>query len=91
MTENADQIIKMNQLSACDQCCSISTINSGSDNSSLNTPFIFKSSSDKSQPFGYENSDLKNIYLSNFQLQSRMVTPVVSQYQLLDQGIPRIF
>jgi len=88
MTQNADQIIKMNQMSACNQCC---PVYNNSDISSSNSPYIFKSSSDKSKPFGYEDSDLKNIYLSKFQLESRMVTPVVSQSQLLEQGIPRMF
>jgi hypothetical protein len=94
MTENADQIIKMNQMSACDQCSSVSNMKDNSNstgNGNSNGPFIFKSSSDKSQPAGYETSDLKNIYLSQFQLQSRMITPVVSQDQLLEQGIPRRF
>ena len=91
MTENADEIIKMNQMSACDQCSSVSNPINNNANSGSNSPFVFKSSSDKSQPAGYENSDMKNIYISQFQLQSRMVTPVVSQYQLLEQGIPRRF
>jgi hypothetical protein len=95
MTENADQIIKMNQLSACDQCSTVSNMKDNSsdinNNSTSNVPFIFKSSSDKSMPTGYETSDLKNIYLSQFQLQSRMTTPVVSQDQLLERGIPRRF
>jgi hypothetical protein len=28
-------------------------------------------------PYGYENSDLKNIYLSRAQLESRMVAPMI--------------
>lgn len=92
MTLNADQIIKMNQISANDQCSSIS-INTntgvGPGKTGPNVPFIFKSSSDTSQPAGYETSDMKNIYLSQFQLQSRMVTPVVSQDQLIGGGFPR--
>jgi hypothetical protein len=96
MTDNADQIIKMNQMSACDQCCPVSTINTNNTNNtntniSSNSPFIFNSSSDKSQPFGYEDSDMKNVYLSNFQLQSRMITPVIPQSEILEKGIPRRF
>ena len=89
MTENADQIIKMNQMSACDQTSSVYAMNDNRIPSA--TPFIFKSSYDNSKPAGYETSDMKNIYISQFQLQSRMVTPVVSQDQLLEQGIPRRF
>jgi len=89
MTENADQIIKMNQMSACGQTSSVYATDYQPNQSS--TPFIFKSSSDDSKPVGYETSDMKNIYISQFQLQSRMVTPVVSQDQILEQGIPRRF
>jgi hypothetical protein len=39
-------------------------------------------------PFGYETSDLKNAYLSRNQLQCRMVTPILTQAQYLQQGYP---
>ena len=43
---------------------------------------------DKSQPFGYENSNLKNLYLSSQQLQCRMVAPILTQEQYLSQKYP---
>jgi hypothetical protein len=43
---------------------------------------------DRSQPFGYENSDLKNYYLTRQQLQARMVAPVITQNELLVRGFP---
>ena len=82
LTENADQIIKYNQLSACDECCACPA-KYGDDQPVSNGPFLYKSCSDASRPYGYEGSDLKNMYLSSFELQSRMVTPVYSQAQLL--------
>lgn len=48
-----------------------------------NSPFLYSTVADKSQPYGYEDSDLKNIYLSRNDLQSRMVAPAVTQDQIL--------
>ena len=91
LTENADNIIRTSQAFACDDCCSCpakypSVIQPTTNN---NTPFLYKSCLDNSQPFGYENSDLKNLYLSDVQLQSRMVTPVLTQEHILRQGYAR--
>lgn len=76
LTHNADAIIKTNKLNACDECnaCPFSY-----KNKSIKVPYTFTSCSDASQPFGYEDSDLKNEYLSRTELNSRLVTPVVSQ------------
>ena len=112
LQNNADNIIRVNQLSACDECCScpakfanasgntigngygnvndnVNAISNGIRQPNNSTPFLYKSCSDNSQPFGYENSDLKNLYLSDVQLQSRMVTPVITQEQILRQGFKR--
>jgi hypothetical protein len=48
-----------------------------------NAPFLYSTVADKSQPYGYEDSDLKNIYLSRHDLQSRMIAPIVTQDQLI--------
>ena len=83
----ADKIMNNNFVSACDECCSIPMLKQN--NNSSNSPFLYKSCLDTSRPYGYENSDLKNLYISNHQLQSRMITPVISQDTLLEQGFPR--
>jgi hypothetical protein len=105
LMENADQIIKYNQLGACDECTS--SVASYGDEEKLNgSPFLYNSQAQAQQthaqqthaqqvqaqqaqgtgqPFGYENSDLKNSYLSRQQLQERLVTPVITQEQLLMQ------
>jgi hypothetical protein len=88
LVENTDMIIKNNQVSACDECCSIPVMNQIGQNQQ-NTPYLYQSCSDNSQPFGYENSDLKNLYISSYQLQSRMVTPVITQEQLLRNKFAR--
>jgi hypothetical protein len=87
LTNNADDIIKNNQLAACDSCCSCPNYNAVS--GTPDHPFLYKSCIDSSVPFGYTNSDLKNNYISDFQLQSRMVAPILTQDQLLLQKFPR--
>ena len=69
LTKNADSIIKYNQLQSCNECGNCYYNNSQQLNK--NTPYVFNSCGDKSRPYGYENSDLKNIYLSRQELQSR--------------------
>ena len=86
LTENADSVIKTNQLEACDECCYCPSSRAGQPVS--NTPFLYKSCMEKSQPYGYEDSDLKNMYLSSSQLQARMVAPSITQDQILQQRIP---
>jgi hypothetical protein len=86
LTTNADAIIKSNQLDACDECCYCPALRTGE--SVPNTPFLYKSCMEKSQPYGYENSDLKNVYLTSYQLQARMVAPAITQEQLLQQQYP---
>ena len=36
------------------------------------TPYVFTSNLDKSKPFGYNDSDLKNLYLSRQQLNNKL-------------------
>jgi len=92
LSNNADAIIKFNQLSACGDCCANTaqfTPTNENNNVNNNSPYLFKSCLDTSRPYGYENSNLKNIYLADVSLQARMVTPVFSQAELLSNGIPR--
>ena len=87
LTKNADSIIRSNQIEACDESgyCPVNQINK---QDTPNSPFLYKSCVEKSQPYGYEDSDLKNMYLSSYELQSRMVSPSITQDQILQQRIP---
>jgi hypothetical protein len=91
LQNNATKIIQANSISACNNCGACPPLYTGSQNptSQSNTPYVFSSPLDSSQPFGYETSDLKNMYLSRYELQSRMIAPSISQSQYLLQGIPR--
>jgi len=42
------------------------------------TPFLFNSILDNSKPQGYQESDLKNLYLTREQLNARKISPVVN-------------
>tara|TARA_B100000780_G_scaffold114503_1_gene80236 strand:+ start:165 stop:611 length:447 start_codon:yes stop_codon:yes gene_type:complete len=87
---NADKIIKGNQVDSFNET-GLNMSDYSNDNNSNNTnnnynsngPFIFNSAVDNRKPKGYETSDLKNIYLTRHQIQSRMVSPVLTQEQLL--------
>lgn len=87
---NAEKIMKANSLSACNNCGSCLDQYTGPQNPQMqsNTPYVFSSALDSSQPFGYETSDLKNVYLSRYELQSRMMAPSLTQYEYLTKGIP---
>ena len=43
---------------------------------SSNSPYIFNYTS-SNPPFGYENSDLKSMYLNNKNIQSNLVAPEI--------------
>ena len=51
LTQNADSIIKYNQLEACDQCCSCPA-KYGKEQQMSNTPYLYKSCSDNSWRLG---------------------------------------
>lgn len=81
LTENAGNIMMDNLVQACDQCgvCSYGypyQMNKGGKH-------LYKSCRDRTQPYGYETSDLKNAYLARQELQSRLVAPLLSQQGLL--------
>ena len=80
LVKNAEQIMKKNNQLSCDHCC-----NCESKPESILNPnkYLYKSCSDHTMPYGYESSDLKNLYLSRQELNSRMYAPMVSQDKLL--------
>jgi len=69
---NSDALIKNNQLIACNECSVCPYYNStSSNNANSKTPYIFMSTLTRDQPYGYETSNLKNIYLSKQQLDAQ--------------------
>jgi hypothetical protein len=87
LTNNAESIIKTNQMQACDECCGCPA-RYGNNQPNTGTPYLYKSCTDPTQPFGYNNSDLKKEYLSREELNSRMFAPKLSQYQYIQEHLP---
>jgi hypothetical protein len=94
LIRNADEVMQANLIGACDSCgFNLNLISNENNNTTTYggnypKPFLFSSPWDKSQPFGYESSDLKNLYLSRYDLQSRMMAPALNQEQYLTGGYP---
>jgi len=75
LIQNADKIVELNQLEACNKCGCCPYYNNNKNTS--NSPYLFDSCLKKNKPFGYETSDLKNLYLSREQLAAIKSTPIV--------------
>ena len=79
LTANTENIINNNRNDAYKNCCSYLI----SYQSTPKTyPYLYTSSSDSSQPFGYTNTDLKKLYLSREQLNDNKITPFITQEAL---------
>ena len=77
LINNADKLIKNNQIESCNSCGYCPSTYNSTDFAinQKNGPFLYINNIiNNSQPFGY-NSDLKNVYLSRNQLQTKMVAP----------------
>lgn len=85
LIKNADGVIRANQIAACNDCCTCQYGNNNSNNNptSQGGKYLYQSCADSTQPFGYENSDLKNMYISRQALQSRLSAPLISQQGLM--------
>jgi len=79
LTQNTNSIMKHNLKLMCDNCCKCSYKKGegGIDK------YLFSSCSDNTAPFGYQQSDLKNLYLSKQELNSKLRAPILTQEQYL--------
>ena len=66
LINNADDIIKLNQMEACNNCGCCPYYDTTKQSS--NQPYLYNSCLSRDQPYGYENSNLKRLYLSREQL-----------------------
>jgi hypothetical protein len=82
LINNSDKIMRYNKKFACDNC---GVCNYGYPLQDANNAprYLYKSYTDKSTPYGYETSDLKQIYLSRDELQKRLHAPLLNQSELL--------
>jgi len=88
LQKNADEIISHNQLASCNECCSC-PIRYKPSNTDTKTPYLYKSCTDSTQPYGYDKCDLRENYLSKQELNTRLLdAPVLTQEQYLNRKIP---
>jgi hypothetical protein len=85
LIKNAYSVMKTNTVEACNQCCGCMENFTPRPESQK---YLYKSCSDNTKPFGYESSDLKNLYLSRQSLQSRLTAPIMTQSEMLHLGLP---
>jgi len=74
LVKNTNTIIKYNQNHAFNYNCELPIYPSNNNG----PPYVFKKSYDKSRPFGYTDSTLKQMYLSRQELQSKQVSPLLN-------------
>ena len=81
---NADQIMNINRMDAVNMSGHGSfEVSAYAQENHRNVPFMYASVMDSREPFGYVESDLKDVYLSREALQSRMIAPEITQEQIL--------
>jgi hypothetical protein len=83
LTHNADKIMEINRIDAVNMSGHGSFDVNPIEQEQRNTPFMYASMMDTREPFGYTTSDMKELYLSRSELQSRMVAPEITQEHLL--------
>ena len=80
MIKNGISIMNKNSKSFCDQ--NAECLHKCNNNAS-NGKYLFKGLHDKVQPYGYESSDLKNLYISRQELNNSYIAPIITQDELL--------
>ena len=86
LTKNAKEIMKYNCIQASTDSGYLKRY-SDLGISGYSTPYVFPSAENNQKPVGYQASDLKDIYLSRQQLESRMVAPEITQAELFDKKV----
>lgn len=83
LTSNSKEILEYNFREACNDVgyfkrpIDLPSIQSNAV-SGYNNPFLFRSVVDNSKPQGYQESDLKKLYLTREQLNARKISPIVN-------------
>lgn len=85
LTNNAKDIMKYNCIQSANDAGYIRRYTNDVSDKPHSTPYLYPSFVDTNKPEGYENSDLKELYLTKEQLQARMVSPQITQAELLQR------
>jgi hypothetical protein len=89
LTENSQEIAEQNFKEACNDVGYTQrfTPNERENQTKIsNVPFVYPSYLDGSQPVGYSNSNLKDLYLTREQLNARREAPSITQEELIKSG-----
>lgn len=82
LTNNADKIVQLNQLEACNDCGCCPYFQN--EETMPNQPYLYQwcaLPNNGCRPIGYQNSDLKNLYLSRDKLQEIKSNPITFKLQ----------
>jgi hypothetical protein len=86
LTNNATQIMKYNNQESC-YYLGLNPHTYTDKTPSSNVPFMYTNTTDTNAPgFGYPTSDLKNVYLSREQLQTKMISPSINMSEIPPQN-----
>ena len=80
LIHNGNKIAIKNRFSACHGCSECVKVAAQAPKTQK---YLFESCADNSRPYGYETSDLKNMYLNRQDLESKLHAPILTQEQLL--------
>ena len=69
---------------------SVTTQSCNQSNKLYHEKYLYQSCNDNTIPFGYQNSDLKNMYLTREALNAKYTGPNMNQEQLLIQRSAKI-
>lgn len=82
LINNGKEIMKYNNVQSANDVGYIARYTDVVSGSTFSTPYTYSSVSSSNRPTGYHSSDLKDMYVSREQLQSRMVAPEITQADL---------
>lgn len=82
LTKHGKEIMEYNTMLACSEMSGKPYYTTPSSQNTPHVPYTFNCPTDNSQPYGYENSDLKNLYVNAKELEARRVAPQLNQTQV---------
>jgi hypothetical protein len=85
LTENAKAMIEQNQAESLNDIGYIARYSTAPEQSTT-VPYYYKSYLDNTQPFGYQSSDLKQLYLTAEQLNARKMAPVIRDTHFINES-----
>ena len=80
LINNGHTLMENNTIKACDE--NSECVKRSNELNNTNK-YLFKSISDNYTPYGYQDSNLKQLYLKKSALQNKFVSPIVTQDELL--------